>query len=210
MDANRKAKVAAAGVASVNGVPTKPLTETQARDLTYAQRADNATQVIDKLASDITKMWSVNYAAQKALENTSIGNTMVDDTVQQYRQAERDFVTAILRRESGASISSSEFDTAERQYFPRPGDSQATLDQKKKLRDTAIASIKQNVPAYDARVNQETSSLKDMHQNIIQSEDQAKTKVIDYGSKNPDIQAHVLQMRKDGASYQDILKYYNQ
>lgn len=159
MDANRKAKVAAAGVATGLGVNgnLKPLTEAQAKDLTYAQRGANAMDVINNLQNDIVKMGAINYSTQKGLENTSIGNTMVSDTVQQVRQAERDFLTAILRRESGASISPSEFAVAERQYFPQPGDNAKTLEQKKKTRETAIASFRQNVPNFDQRVSAETT-----------------------------------------------------
>ncbi len=66
------------------------------------------------------------------------------DDVRQIKQAERNFLTAILRRESGATITPSEFSVAELQYFPRPGDDQKTLAQKKQARDTAIASFLQN------------------------------------------------------------------
>lgn len=56
-------------------------------------------------------------------------------------QAERNFVNAILRDESGAAISQSEFDNARQQYFPRVGDSKAVLEQKERNRKAAIASL---------------------------------------------------------------------
>lgn len=56
-------------------------------------------------------------------------------------QAERNFVNAILRRESGAAISKTEFKNAEQQYFDRPGDSADVRAQKKANRDQAIASM---------------------------------------------------------------------
>jgi hypothetical protein len=50
-------------------------------------------------------------------------------------QAKRNFVNAVLRRESGAVISPSEFENAHVQYFPVPGDSEKVLAQKKANRE---------------------------------------------------------------------------
>jgi hypothetical protein len=52
------------------------------------------------------------------------------------------FVTALLRKESGAAISPSEFSTAEKLYFPRPGDDAAVVKQKQNARDLAIKAMK--------------------------------------------------------------------
>ncbi len=70
----------------------------------------------------------------------------MDDKIRQARQAERNFGTAILRRESGAAISPSEFATMEKQYFPRPGDDEQTLKQKAQNRQTAIDNFKASNP----------------------------------------------------------------
>tara|TARA_R100001530_G_scaffold34938_1_gene27299 strand:+ start:2308 stop:2460 length:153 start_codon:yes stop_codon:yes gene_type:complete len=47
-------------------------------------------------------------------------NFLKGDVVRQQKQTERDFVNAVLRRESGAAISGSEFRTARKQYLPQP------------------------------------------------------------------------------------------
>jgi hypothetical protein len=60
---------------------------------------------------------------------------------QKTEQARRDFVNAILRKESGAVISPAEFENASRQYFPQPGDTQAVIEQKRKNRETAIKAL---------------------------------------------------------------------
>lgn len=60
---------------------------------------------------------------------------------QQVEQARRNFVNAVLRVESGASINESEFRNAEKQYFPMPGDLPAVVAQKKANRETAIRSL---------------------------------------------------------------------
>lgn len=60
---------------------------------------------------------------------------------QQVEQAQRDFVNAILRRESGAVINPSEFDNAAKQYFPQPGDSRQVIAQKTKNRENAMSAL---------------------------------------------------------------------
>ena len=57
-------------------------------------------------------------------------------------QARVNFVTAVLRKESGASISPTEFSTAEKNYFPAPGDSAAVVKQKQDAREMAIKAMK--------------------------------------------------------------------
>jgi hypothetical protein len=60
---------------------------------------------------------------------------------QKFDQAKRDFVNATLRRESGAVISDSEFDNANKQYFPMPGDTPEVIAQKRQNRMEAIRGI---------------------------------------------------------------------
>lgn len=136
--------------------PSKALTEAQAKDVTYGQRGTQANDIIGQMQNTIVKYNPGLYATYSAIEPNTIGNSIVPDDIRQIRQAERNFATAILRRESGAAISASEFDTVEKQYFPRPGDDAATLAQKAQNRKTAIDSFMANIPAsYNAgSVNQ--------------------------------------------------------
>jgi hypothetical protein len=60
---------------------------------------------------------------------------------QQVAQARINFITAILRKESGAAIGANEFATAEKNYFPKPGDDAATIAQKQQARKTAIKAM---------------------------------------------------------------------
>lgn len=61
--------------------------------------------------------------------------------MKQQEQAERNFVNALLRRESGAAIAESEFESAEKQYFPRPFDDEITLANKKQNRLLVLQSL---------------------------------------------------------------------
>jgi|GEM_PF-5022729 len=70
-----------------------------------------------------------------------VGNFLTSEEKKKADQAQRDFVNAILRRESGAVISESEFASAAQQYFPQPGDTPAVIEQKRKNREMAIQGV---------------------------------------------------------------------
>jgi hypothetical protein len=60
---------------------------------------------------------------------------------QQIANSRINFITAVLRKESGAAISPSEFTTAEKLYFPKPGDAPSVIAQKQKARDLAVKTM---------------------------------------------------------------------
>jgi hypothetical protein len=60
---------------------------------------------------------------------------------QRVAQARINFITALLRKESGAAISASEFATAEKNYFPKPGEGADVIKQKQQARETAIKAM---------------------------------------------------------------------
>lgn len=61
---------------------------------------------------------------------------------QQYAQAKLNFVTAVLRKESGAAISPAEFANEDKKYFPQAGDSDKVVQQKRRARELAIQAMK--------------------------------------------------------------------
>lgn len=60
---------------------------------------------------------------------------------QQNQQARRNFISAVLRKESGAAISPQEYINEEKKYFPQLGDSEAVIKQKQEARQSAIKSL---------------------------------------------------------------------
>lgn len=126
---------------------TKPLTDEQAKVGGFADRAHIASSVVDQLAGKYSP-WAIN--AKIAADNFPViggsvagplANLALTPEDQQVEQAQRDFINAILRRESGAVISPSEFDNARKQYFPQPGDKPEVIKQKAKNRETAINAL---------------------------------------------------------------------
>lgn len=118
----------------------------QANAATFATRMNEADKIISDPAIYGSGMGTGgalrNIAAGvPVVGNMAIGATEGGAAFQKYDQAKRDFANAVLRKESGAAISQSEFDNADKQYFPRPGDTPEVIAQKAKNRATAIDTI---------------------------------------------------------------------
>lgn len=121
----------------LEGAPPK-MTVDAAKNTGFYLRTQEAHQVLSELESEGTDFW------QQVAGNLpmGVGNFARSPEFQRYDQARRDFVNAILRRESGAVIADSEFDNADKQYFPQPGDSPEVIAQKRRNRETAIEGVR--------------------------------------------------------------------
>lgn len=129
---------------------SKPLTDTQAKALQFGSRMQDAEDIFASLASN-----GVNTSIPGSQAGYGIGATisaLQPEQWQQLDQAKRNFINAALRRESGAVISPSEFDNAEKQYFPQPGDGPKVIAQKKANRELATRGILAEVPDMENRV----------------------------------------------------------
>lgn len=125
----------------------KPLTEVQGKAAMFGARAAEADKILNQLEGKYSR---TALATKTGLDNTwgiggilsPIANAALSPDAQKADQAQRDFVNAVLRQESGAAISESEFNNARKQYFPQPGDSDAVVKQKARNRQTAIEGFK--------------------------------------------------------------------
>lgn len=119
-------------------------TEQQANAYTFSTRMEKA----DKTLNDLEGKYSPLAISAKTSAITSnipgaqtVINARMSPESQKAEQAQRDFVNAVLRRESGSAISQGEFDNARIQYFPQAGDSPEVKAQKAQNRKTAIEGI---------------------------------------------------------------------
>lgn len=124
------------------------LTESQGKALGFGQRAVQAHNLILGLEKEgeFGKFVSVKQGAGNVplvggMLEAAINKGMPGG-VQEYEQAQRDFVNAVLRPESGATITPAEFDNARKQYFPAPGDTAKTIKQKEAAREKEIETLK--------------------------------------------------------------------
>ena len=114
----------------------KEMTEGQSAAATFADRMSISAPVLES-----TSMEVATDPKMRALEFVPGGNYFMSPEYRQFSQAKRDFINAALRRESGAVISPSEFDNADLQYFPQPGDDPATVAQKLRNRATVVQGL---------------------------------------------------------------------
>lgn len=122
------------------GMPAKeakPLTETQSNAAGFGMRAAEANNILNQLEDSGAPLGSL----KSLLPKTKIGNYVAPDWAQKAHQAKLNFMTANLRKESGASISPTEYATQDEMYFPQPGDGPEVLQQKRKMRALAIDTL---------------------------------------------------------------------
>lgn len=130
-------------IEQVKGGSGSGLTEQQSKDALFGARMQEANKILSALeAKDIKApvMNSLPFGDKFSNALPSIlGGASAEQ--QQYVQAQRDFINAVLRKESGAVIADSEFENAQKQYFPQIGDSKDVIAQKAKNRELAMKMI---------------------------------------------------------------------
>jgi hypothetical protein len=133
---------------TVGGKPLesgKPLNEAQGSSVAYGIRMKEANSIVDKLASEGTERSAVGAGTQYGIGGivnalpSALGGA--NPQQQQFQQAKLNFITAILRKESGAAIGQDEFEREDQKYFRQVGDSDAVAAQKKQARQTAIKAM---------------------------------------------------------------------
>jgi hypothetical protein len=138
----RNAELRAQANADRQAKAGEKLTDSQGKDYSYALRLARALPQIEQLAYPGQRP----TGAERFMANppTVAGIEVVpgmrsvyswlapqdSDRAQRFAQLERDIINAILRRESGATISPDEFANARQQYIPQPSDSPDVTRQK--------------------------------------------------------------------------------
>jgi hypothetical protein len=130
------------------GTPTviasKPvkLTKEQSDAVQFSDRMGFNNQIVDKLSETGFDPTSLKTTAQ----NFFLPNRLKPEALQSYVAAKDNWITAALRKESGAAIAQSEYKHANAEYFPQDGDSPAVVKQKAALRELAEEDIRLNTP----------------------------------------------------------------
>ena len=138
----------------------KPLTETQSNAVAFGMRAVEANKIATDLENKgVTNTGVIRTVIGGTVSGTPIIGEKLEQNVrstfnvlpefaggpspeqQQNDQARRNFISAVLRKESGAAISPTEYVNEERKYFPQLGDSKKVIKQKQEARDLAIKAL---------------------------------------------------------------------
>lgn len=109
----------------------------QAQAAGFGRRMEQAEDIFNRL---VKKGYDRTSGAQGAA--SYLPNTLKNEDLIEQEQAERNFLNATLRKESGASISKDEFASGEKQYFPRAGDTPQVLANKESNRKQAVEMMK--------------------------------------------------------------------
>lgn len=151
-----KATGVARGAIGPDGLPLQgkggSLNQEQANALTFATRMRASQGILDDMASQgvyrpsLTKQTLEGVPLVGGALGAGANALMASPQQQQVEQAQRDFINAVLRRESGAAISSGEFANAAQQYFDQPGDAGPVKAQKRASRERVIQGMLAAVP----------------------------------------------------------------
>jgi len=140
-------------------VKTKALTDSQANALQFSERMGYNNNIITELERQ-----GFNPAGTAAAAAQFTPNVMTPKQFQSYDAARKNWISAVLRKESGASISDKEKSSAIAEYFPAWGDDpQAVLEKagrralaEKNMRiavgagEASTASADKTIPRFDS------------------------------------------------------------
>ena len=116
-----------------------PLTEGQSKAVMFATRAEamNNQLVTSKYDPTTNDAWF-----DRKTTGGMLTNWMASKEGQTYINQGKNFVAAVLRKESGATITDSEWESGQQMYIPMPGDDPQVIAQKKYNRELSIEGIK--------------------------------------------------------------------
>lgn len=130
---------------------TRPLNVDQANARVYGRRLQHSHEIASGFEDDLNKQGGkLKYdpiatraivTGPKGISDLTYG--MASKETQSAATAMRDFINATLRRESGAAISASEYDSAIQNYFPQPGEDASVTAQKRKNREIVIEGMRE-------------------------------------------------------------------
>lgn len=130
------------------------LNESEGVSTMYGGRMQMSQDILDTVEREGTRLY------QSIVSNVPVvGNYATSPEYKLYDQAKGNFINALLRRESGAAIADSEFERADKQYFPQPGDTDAVIAQKRQNRQLATSLMMASAGAGGGYAQQELGKL---------------------------------------------------
>lgn len=124
-------------------------TEVQAKSEKFGNKMETAEKNISQLQGEGTGYYGRSLEGAPLIGGTMATNWLQSEDYQKYKQGRDNFITALLRDESGAAIGTEEFKRYEKELFPQPGDKPGTIAQKAEARRVAIEAMKKSAgPGY--------------------------------------------------------------
>lgn len=116
------------------------LTEQQSKDVLFHDRALGAEVELQDV-EDALRSYRGKYGGQVPV----LGNLLKGDAYRQAEVSAKEFLSAVLRKDTGAAVTDHEFELYGGLYLPQPGDDDKTLDIKRSARRRAIRGIKKGL-----------------------------------------------------------------
>ena len=204
-------------LSEVTGItPTKeakPATASQLTAAGFAQRVVQANNIFGEVEDKILNLSTAEFFIEK-----NKPNALQSPDMQSLLQAQRNFVNAVLRRESGAAIAPSEFTSAELQYFPQPGDSSRVIEQKRANRRLVQENLRRE--SGSAFVDTSLTNISESEKPTLVTQD-ISTKIDDavtagykapdillfLGENNPDMLSSIEEARAADFNDEEILNF---
>jgi hypothetical protein len=166
------------------GAMDPKLTEVQGNASQFATRMLDATRTMDKLSAAGEKPWPSTVARAGYVPEfpkwlpggqvlgggvAALNKQLTPEAALQVRQAQDNWITANLRKESGAAIPPAELEQERLKWFPQPGEGEKTAQQKEAARRVAQQAmltqagpgakmVQRNLDRADAEGAQKTQS----------------------------------------------------
>lgn len=118
------------------------LTEGQAKTAGYVTRALQAMPTLDEYQKELTD-WVPQAAGGLPF---GWGAGFQSANFQKAQQAGRQFLEAVIRGDTGATINESEYPRYEKTFLPQPGDKPEMLEQKRAARASMVAGLQLGIP----------------------------------------------------------------
>jgi len=123
-------------------VTAPKFTEGETNAALFGARAGESDRILAEVGSEYDPLKvNIKGSTENIPGLNILTNKALSGNEQKVDQAQRDFINAILRKESGAAIGQNEFDNARKQYFPQPGDAPEVVEQKTRNRSIAIQGL---------------------------------------------------------------------
>ena len=125
-------------------VTGKAVTGAERQALSFYNRAKDALETIEAPEADGKSLEQVvgNAPLGKQAQAKYAPNVLQTPAQKRYRQAQRAFTEARLRKESGAAIPTHEYTSDAQTYFAQPGDDPTTIEQKRRQRRTVLDGLR--------------------------------------------------------------------
>jgi len=134
------------GTVTVTQGGSGKLTEGQSKDLGFYARGLEANTQLADMDTQLTDL----VQSKADLIPLGLGNYLRTPEFRQAKVAADQFLTVILRKDTGAAVTDKEFNLYGPMFLPIPGDDPGTIDQKRRLREVAVLSIESGLGTAEA------------------------------------------------------------